>query len=693
MANIKVGNTNITRMSVIEPYDDSTPSDKDEIKPWVRPSEWLDMPVINSGDEKTAILLFVPSGEPYQVTMRVQGIESPYSTYVRPTYSTIDWGDGYSDIISGVDIRRNRSDSIIEPVHDYNYYDLSPDSEFIKDGKVCRQAIIQIDSSVSGCYNLDLTMMRLGYHGDYSTNSLVRKGTTNNVLDVHISSNVMRFLRFYTDYESTWRNVERIVIDSPVSLRYYQDRLFTFMEKLRYISFPSGFLSEATRTQNLFSYCHSLEEVPVMDLSNSTSASYMFQDCFNLKEINLTNTDNITSYVYFASDCSSLRKLPNIDFSNSVDCTRAFEGCDLITEIPSGMKFQNCNSLNTFFYRCRNLEYLPNDIWERCSGSLNLESMFNSCGIKSVPKVELPDATNIAGLFAHNKLKSVEFGDISNVQDTRSLFYNCQYLEKVSFDYPDDIITTGVRTMFYVCESLRDAPYFNTSNAKDFRQMFMSCYSLRSIPEYDLASCTGMLNFANNTYSLKKCGPFKNASGIKNSDRAFQGSNLETPVSGLIDSPSTASTTEVTRPYWGSEVKSVPQIYASGDGGRFLFYQTNQLRSIEGLNFLGPTSCYRMFYQDYDLVRFPKCDGSLITDATDMFYQCGSLMWSDMEGLAVSTSHNSNFLGSGALEHIFNNLASGVTGQTIDIRNNYGAAELHPNTIAIATAKGWTVTT
>ena len=95
MAVIKVGNNSIGKISVIEPYDDPIGTPEYKLEPWVRPSEWLDMPVINSGDEKTAILLFIPSGEPYQVTMRVQGIESSTSTYVRPTYSTIDCGDGY----------------------------------------------------------------------------------------------------------------------------------------------------------------------------------------------------------------------------------------------------------------------------------------------------------------------------------------------------------------------------------------------------------------------------------------------------------------------------------------------------------------------------------------------------------------------------------------------------------------------
>ena len=41
---------------------------------------------------------------------------------------------------------------------------------------------------------------------------------------------------------------------------------------------------------------------------------------------------------------------------------------------------------------------------------------------------------------------------------------------------------------------------------------------------------------------------------------------------------------------------------------------------------------------------------------------------------------------------IFNNLET-VSSATIDIRQNHGTSELHPDTIAIATGKGWTVST
>ena len=55
MANLKVGNTNIGKISIIEPFKEigANPSQLDyqpHREAWVRPTEWLDMPNIGSGD-------------------------------------------------------------------------------------------------------------------------------------------------------------------------------------------------------------------------------------------------------------------------------------------------------------------------------------------------------------------------------------------------------------------------------------------------------------------------------------------------------------------------------------------------------------------------------------------------------------------------------------------------------------------
>ena len=86
-------------------------------------------------------------------------------------------------------------------------------------------------------------------------------------------------------------------------------------------------------------------------------------------------------------------------------------------------------------------------------------------------------------------------------------------------------------------------------------------------------------------------------------------------------------------------------------------------------------------------------DLSMVTNFSAAFSNCKELAVVDATGMAVSVAFNSCYLSSGEITKIFYNIASGVSGQTINVSSNYGTPELHADTIAIATSKGWTVTT
>jgi hypothetical protein len=75
-----------------------------------------------------------------------------------------------------------------------------------------------------------------------------------------------------------------------------------------------------------------------------------------------------------------------------------------------------------------------------------------------------------------------------------------------------------------------------------------------------------------------------------------------------------------------------------------------------------------------------------------MFYNTTSLDNAQLSGVKSTIRFYNCFLGSGAITDIFNNLET-VSNQTVDVRLNYGTSKLHSDTIAIATNKGWTVTT
>ena len=693
MANLKVGNTTIGKIAVIEPYEDVY-VDNTVSEPWVRPSEWLDMPVIGSGDDKVAILVYVPSGRKYEAKIYANG--TYVSNYDRPTYYTVDWGDGNTTLVSGNYPSTTHVNGIQHAYHEYDYNDLSPDSEFIYQGVLCRQAIVQMDNSVSGCYNLDLSGFGPTNYEQNAHDANVRRGA-NHVLDIHVASQNLTYLKFYDNYKPRFRNLERIKIDSPRSIAsMYQ--MFYQCESLRLAMLPSGFTTGVTDFRYTFALCEKLQEVPYLDTSSATLMGDMFNRCYSLEKIPDMDTTNVTHFQNFAVRCYDLKEIPNLDYRNSY-MREAFTYCRKIKSIPSGVSFHNCSSLYGTFNLC-DLQALPNDIWERCSGVPDMVAAFsNNNNLRSVPKVNIPDCTVGYSMFAGcSKLESVELGDVSNIQVTGfvSMFNGCNSLRSVTFDDPENIKADSTNSMFYRCLSLEQAPYFNTSGVTDARYMFNGCYNLKSIPAYDFSnlSTVGMTNFAYDCRSLKHFGGFRGINSNIRVDASFMYSDsLKEFPSGIFISQDTCPATgsQFIRQSYG--VRSAPHIYASGNSANSMFYEAYSLRYIDGVTFGAETNCYRMFYSCQNLNRFPEADGSLITNATDMFLSCVELEWSDLNNVGVSISYRSNFLASGAIENIFNRLASGVAGQSIDIVGNYGTSELHSDTLAIATSKGWTVTT
>jgi len=106
---------------------------------------------------------------------------------------------------------------------------------------------------------------------------------------------------------------------------------------------------------------------------------------------------------------------------------------------------------------------------------------------------------------------------------------------------------------------------------------------------------------------------------------------------------------------------------------------------------VGPvTDCTSAFNACNSLQEIGPMDLSSVTVATSMLTACSSLRKSGIHGIKVTHSYANCSLPASALNEIFTNLASGVTGQTITVTGNPGAATCTPS---IATAKGWTVVT
>jgi len=688
MANLKVGNTNVGRISVIEPYDDSTPLDNDGFEPWVRPSHWLDMPVMNSGDEKISILLAIPSGiqTPYRVVLYGTEVNASISH----TYSTIDWGDGTSDLLTGY----YNNDTYID--HTYSFEDLDQSTEYIQDGILSRQALLNIDNSASGCRYFQTLF--LGPNNVSEGNNLLQsKGNTTSILELNIASDMLEILTTWSSQYPRNSIMQRFKLIGNCKLTSATS-LFYQCKNLQSVELPSGFLSNATTASSMFVSCYKLKAAPWFDTSNLTNMGAMFNSCMSLRSVPQYDTSNNTSFYYFFNDCRALKEIPYLDHSSSTSSQGEFRNCYSLEKIHSGIDYSNTTITQDMFTTCLSLKSIPSDFFSTMTNVSLARSMFATCvSLESVPAVDLPSATEVNSLFSScTNLREVEIENVSNVTTATygmgSIFTECRNLEKVTFNNPEEINASRIESMFRECRKLKVAPYFNTSSGTNLSSMFLNCYDLTDVPVYDLTSATNTNSMFNACISARKFNGFN----TKNSNLAYMPNmfyncqNLEEYPSGIFDG--SVPVYRMDQLFYNTHKAGRvfdEDIVASG------YYAFRRYYDLETVNNFTPSgNCQDMFRDCSYLRSLGDLDFTHVTDLTNWLYAAWSRFeWSDIKNVNVDHSYANCFLSSGAISHIINNLPTVSSTTSISFTNCWGAQNLHPDTISIATSKGWTVTT
>ena len=143
---------------------------------------------------------------------------------------------------------------------------------------------------------------------------------------------------------------------------------------------------------------------------------------------------------------------------------------------------------------------------------------------------------------------------------------------------------------------------------------------------------------------------------------------------------------------WLDVVVAGPAIGAIEIGGT-----TKPPTLLEQFEFVGGnviTSTYRMFEGCSSLVSVPAMDTSSVTNMGSTFQGCSRLASAICTGLRYSVSIASCAFARSAIVDFFTGLGTSAgAGQVVNVSANPGTASLTPDDIAIATAKGWTVTT
>ena len=183
----------------------------------------------------------------------------------------------------------------------------------------------------------------------------------------------------------------------------------------------------------------------------------------------------------------------------------------------------------------------------------------------------------------------------------------------------------------------------------DVREMFKNCVNLKNIPDLDFSR----------VHSGHQCF---NGAGLADPSEGFE---LNLDFSNMLSSLSTN--------------------YAIS---RLGFHNLTKIKSLV----IPPDANLNSTFSSNRFLRsvpFVEASGAYTT--TGLFNNCYNLEVGTLSGVTSDIGYYRTALSSGAIEDVFNWL--GTANKTIDIRYTPGTYQLHPDTIAIATSKGWTVTT
>jgi hypothetical protein len=264
------------------------------------------------------------------------------------------------------------------------------------------------------------------------------------------------------------------------------------------------------------------------------------------------------------------------------------------------------------------------------------------------------------------------------------MFMSCSALQAVPS--LDTHLGTDFTSMFNGCSSLRSVPLLNTSQGTNFTFMFASCFSLRDVPALDTSKGTNFVNMFNNCFRLRTVPVLDthlgtDFTGMFSSCGSLQVAPFITTSNGLTFSNMFFNC---------ASLRTVP-LFDTSKGTSFglMFSGCSALQTVPLLDTHLGLSFSSMFANCSSLRELPALNLNLATNVGTMLSNCYQLQRSQVVNTRITISYVGCSLSADALDEIYTNLASGVTGKTIDVTGNWGTTA---DTPSIATAKGWTVT-
>lgn len=264
---------------------------------YVRPSDWLTMPVLTATDNKFVGLHAVFPDANY-VALSAAGAY------------TVDWGDGtVENIATGVTAQ-----------HEYNYatYDAGNTTLCTRGYK---QAIVTVTPKAGQSFTSISLQLR---------HSALLVGSATGWLDVTVSGASL----------STIQIGGTVVLHTALEIfSCIKNAVTSSINMLgscsALASIPMLYTAECTNFINMFANCMSLRTVPQLDTSQGTNLSNMFTGCSALQNVPTLDTSKATVIGTMFSGCSSLRSSPVTATPLATSALQMFSNCQSLTSVPA----------------------------------------------------------------------------------------------------------------------------------------------------------------------------------------------------------------------------------------------------------------------------------------------------------------------------------------------------------------------
>jgi len=628
-------------------------SEPDELPPWQRPADWLELPQIAAGEQKLVGLFAVYPGPGNVLALRAAG------------NFLVDWGDGTSEQISS-------PGEVIHPQTQWfsnNFY--GP----LERMSIANPGDVQWQQRIEGT----LVVRQNGVLLDPLAYTVGVNPSTNNVELVLITSVADGVL---ANIQAHWQWGEPVIEPVKVEHRYDHDTIPVsthcsrgYRQVIVTVTPQAGAdLTQVDLSPRHSSISQDDASCPWLDLRLSlpkaaaeasialcgyeTRGTYDYLGSVERIEIHdAGGATNFNWLIYYAGALRSFRleNAPALQEINGMFCY-----CGSLTELELP-PLPQVSSARECFYDCRALVSLRlqgmsalSDVTALLYGCLTLRELQLS-GLASLSSFGdvLRDSTS---------LERVWIEGASALNSAEELFAGCTHLRQVILTGAGAI--TSLQGMFRGCRSLLIAPPLDTSVVVTMEAMFQDCSALQVVPLYDTAAVTTMVSLFAGCRALETIPAF-NTAAVTTMASMFEGCwALE-----RLPSLNTASLQDMSGMFsscWGLPVLPL-------------------------LNTAAVTTLQNTFSGCYALLHLPALNVAAVESYENAFSNCVVLAAAPLQGIRRDLSLWGCALDRSALLQLFSGLAEVSEGQSLDISSNPGLAQLSEEDRAIATAKGWTL--